>query len=270
MESLLCEHLEPFSETWPTEGTMLNGQVFELPTQAHRITGLESSLLPTVTASDKADRQRSENWHGNDLVSTVKADIPRLGTPRSSAANGPTAKQVAAGAPKARLEDQVESSAQGIIEWGKFEPAIRRWEQTIGRPAPAPTKPDGKDGAHRLSSAFTEWMMGLPDGWITDCGLSRNDELKACGNGVVPQQAELALRILLEGIAIERGGGQVNLPTPTVMDQQDGKYFRSVAIKELAKGNNRGLNLNNIVETGLTSWQDGDKFEIVEGKAVKK
>lgn len=84
--------------------------------------------------------------------------------------------------------------------WGKFAPAIERWEQTLGRPAPAPTKPDGKDGTHRLSSAFTEWMMGLPEGWITDCGLSRNEELKACGNGVVPQQAELALRILLEGI----------------------------------------------------------------------
>ena len=27
--------------------------------------------------------------------------------------------------------------------WGKFEPAIRRWEETLGRPAPAPTKPDG-------------------------------------------------------------------------------------------------------------------------------
>lgn len=103
-------------------------------------------------------------------------------------------------------------------DWGKFEPAIRRWEQTIGRPAPAPTKPDGKDGAHRLSSAFTEWMMGLPEGWITEVGLSRNDELKACGNGVVPQQAELALRILLEGISMPSGGGQVNLPTPTVSD----------------------------------------------------
>ena len=80
--------------------------------------------------------------------------------------------------------------------WGKFEPAIRRWEATIGRPAPEPTKPDGKDGNHRLSSKFTEWMMGLPDGWITDIGLKRNDELKACGNGVVPQQAELALSLL--------------------------------------------------------------------------
>lgn len=91
--------------------------------------------------------------------------------------------------------------------WGKFEPAIRRWEEVLGRPAPAPTKPDGKDGAHRLSSAFTEFMMGLEPGWITDVGLTRNEELKACGNGVVPQQAELALRILLEGVALPKVGG---------------------------------------------------------------
>ena len=48
--------------------------------------------------------------------------------------------------------------------------------------------------------------------------ITRNEELKACGNGVVPQQAELALRVLLEGVSIPRGGGQVNLPTPTVSD----------------------------------------------------
>jgi len=104
------------------------------------------------------------------------------------------------------------------ISWGKFEPAIRRWEDVLGRPAPAPTKPDGKDGSHRLSSALTEWMMGLPEGWVTDVGLSRVDELKACGNGVVPQQAELALRILLEGVDLSDKVEQVNLPTPTVSD----------------------------------------------------
>lgn len=91
------------------------------------------------------------------------------------------------------------------VDWGKFELAIRRWEETINQPAPAPTKPDGKDGNHRLSAEFTEWMMGLPAGWITDpeVGLTRNEQLKACGNGVVPQQAELALRILLEDINLE-------------------------------------------------------------------
>ena len=115
------------------------------------------------------------------------------------------------------LASEVFSSEQKT-NWGKFEPAIKRWEEVLGRPAPAPTKPDGKDEAHRLSSAFTEWMMGVPEGWITGCGLSRNDELKAAGNGVVPAQAEMALRILLQGMTIQPGGGQVNLPTPTVSD----------------------------------------------------
>jgi hypothetical protein len=82
-------------------------------------------------------------------------------------------------------------------EWGKFEPAIRRWEEILNRPAPRPTKADGKEGAHRLSSSFTEWMMGLPEDWICGHDLKRNDELKLAGNGVVPQQAELALRLLL-------------------------------------------------------------------------
>jgi DNA (cytosine-5)-methyltransferase 1 len=83
--------------------------------------------------------------------------------------------------------------------WGKFEAAIRRWEETFGREAPAPTKPDGKECAHRLSADFVEWMMGLPEGWVCspELGLKRNDQLKALGNGVVPQQAELALRLLI-------------------------------------------------------------------------
>jgi DNA (cytosine-5)-methyltransferase 1 len=41
-------------------------------------------------------------------------------------------------------------------------------------------------------------MMGLPDGWVTDVpGLSRNDQLHAIGNGVVPDQAAEAIRSLL-------------------------------------------------------------------------
>jgi hypothetical protein len=92
------------------------------------------------------------------------------------------------------------SLAQAVhMKFGKFAAVVERWEQVTGMEAPNPTEPDGKDGAHRLSSKFTEWMMGLPEGWVTGLGLSRKDELKACGNGVVPQQAELALRLLMEG-----------------------------------------------------------------------
>jgi DNA (cytosine-5)-methyltransferase 1 len=155
-----------------------------------------TDLFPTPIVRDYKDGSAAQSRNGKVSTDTVARAIFNsgevlLGTPRTSSANGSTPKQVAAGAPKARIEDQVLTT-----NWGKFEPAIRRWEATIGRPAPEPTKPDGKEGNHRLSSKFTEWMMGLPDGWITNIGLKRNDELKACGNGVVPQQAELALSLL--------------------------------------------------------------------------
>ncbi len=41
-------------------------------------------------------------------------------------------------------------------------------------------------------------MMGWSPGWVTDVhGISRNDQLRCIGNGVVPQQAVAALRWLL-------------------------------------------------------------------------
>jgi DNA (cytosine-5)-methyltransferase 1 len=40
-------------------------------------------------------------------------------------------------------------------------------------------------------------MMGLPEGWVCDVGLSRTAALKMLGNGVVPQQAALAVDLLL-------------------------------------------------------------------------
>jgi DNA (cytosine-5)-methyltransferase 1 len=94
------------------------------------------------------------------------------------------------------------------MNWGKYEPAIRRWEAFLGRPAPAPTNPDGKDGSHRLAAEFVEWMMGLPVGWVTDpeLGLKRNDQLKALGNGVVPQQAKYALQFLIDDEVLNKLG----------------------------------------------------------------
>lgn len=89
-------------------------------------------------------------------------------------------------------------------DWGKYAPAIHRWETVVG-PAPAPTEPN-RNGNPRLSAAFSEWLMGWPAGWVTDptIGISRNDQLRIIGNGVVPQQAIAALNLLL-GIADERG-----------------------------------------------------------------
>lgn len=50
---------------------------------------------------------------------------------------------------------------------------------------------------NKLNPKFVEYMMGLPEGWVTDLELSRSQQLKILGNGVVPQQAYLALQLLV-------------------------------------------------------------------------
>lgn len=210
--------------------------------QAHLTTGSESSLLRSPKASEgqggalgEAEALRRGNTVGvrdqiMDLVASQGQKVSRtevnvLPTTTASdwkGANNSGGPSTSANGLATKIDNLLEQ------DWGKFEPAIRRWEETLGRPAPAPTKPDGKEGAHRLSSAFTEWMMGLPDGWITDVGLSRNEELKACGNGVVPQQAELALRILLEGVPLPEAEESISMfPTPTVSDIYTGDLSSS-------------------------------------------
>ncbi|MER6678105.1 DNA cytosine methyltransferase [Streptomyces sp. NPDC000983] len=78
-----------------------------------------------------------------------------------------------------------------------YGPAIRRWERITGRPAPCPTEP-GTRGNRRLSPIFTEWLMGLPDGWVTAVpGIPRKEQLRILGNGVVPRQAHHAYGWLL-------------------------------------------------------------------------
>lgn len=48
----------------------------------------------------------------------------------------------------------------------------------------------------KLNTKFVEYMMGLPSGWVTDLDLSRSQQLRMLGNGVVPQQAYHALKLL--------------------------------------------------------------------------
>lgn len=88
-----------------------------------------------------------------------------------------------------------------VPAWGPYRAAIERAERAFGRPAPVPVEPGAK-GQPRLAARFGEWLMGLPDGHVTAVpGLSRNDQIKLCGNGVVPAQAQLAVGLLLAQLA---------------------------------------------------------------------
>ena len=189
----LRNHDEPVDDYLQRRQDYLDGKTKGMPGASLGV-AVRMEMLPTPKALDgekgnlKTSQERLDSGRQVDLPNVA---IDLLGTPRATASES-SASQVAAGATKGRIEDQVLTT-----NWGKFEPAIRRWEK-LTRPAPAPTKPDGKNGNHRLSAEFTEWMMGLPEGWICaeSIGLKRNEQLKAAGNGVVPQQAKLALEIL--------------------------------------------------------------------------
>lgn len=76
--------------------------------------------------------------------------------------------------------------------------------------SPPPSTPSRRPGGkQQLSTRFVEWLMGLPDGHVTgtDLALPREQQLLLLGNGVVPQQAALAVRTLTE-TALRYGAAQ--------------------------------------------------------------
>jgi len=153
-------------------------------------------LLPTPTASE-GEKGGPNQAYGSGGT-TISGTVAHLPTPRASrgALNTETAYLLGGERTDA---DRSQGEVVPGTDWGPYEAAIRRWERVLGRPAPSPVRHDGRDGKARLNPELTEWMMGWPAGWVTDpaLGLTRAEQLKACGNGVVPQQAEAALREML-------------------------------------------------------------------------
>jgi len=136
---------------------------------------IAKSLLPTPTVLDMGSGKTIEQWESWTAAQKAKH---KNGNGHGASLSIESLKIVE------------------TFSWGKYSEVIKRWETILGRPAPAPTRPDGKDGNHRLSPEFTEWMMGLEAGWITEVGINRTEQIKSCGNGVVPQQAMHALELL--------------------------------------------------------------------------
>ena len=138
----------------------------------------------------QSERPKLEAPHGRHDAGRDLATSPRLGylTPdEQRRVDDYTA-----------LWDAVEDKHPYFIsEEGKdYWPAILRHQEALGRPVPPPSIPDGKNGQHRYSPIFGEWMMMLPVGHVTAVeNISRNDMHKALGNGVIPLQATTAIRI---------------------------------------------------------------------------
>lgn len=153
-----------------------NGNGFGVPL------GVAVRLLPTPT---------TEPATGNGHARNLGAEARLLPTPSAADANS-------SGAPEGQTYRGVSLTDATVRQpghWGQYADAIERHERIHG-PAPSPTEP-GRNGQPRLSPRFVEWMMCLAPGWVTDVpGISRNDQLKMLGNGVVPPQAVAALHHL--------------------------------------------------------------------------
>lgn len=192
------------------------------------VLGLEEAkkLYPTPKASDaiRGENTPSEKRRDNPAITTVdiffKDEVKALPTPTASLAKGadspkehdrnrPQLSAVSLHFPEereAQLQNQdVESLEDREVEWGEYEPAIRRWEAVRGS-APKPVEPN-RNGKPRLTSSFVEWMMGLPEGHVTQVpGVARSRQIQILGNGVVPDQAEAALRIILQRVGHDPAG----------------------------------------------------------------
>jgi len=148
-------------------------------------------LLPTPQATVSTYSSQGYGPNLNEvavtLMPTPKASDGEYGLPRTS------------GRPPEKSTHLATRLA--YTDYGVYAEAIARWERVTGRRAPSPTEPAARAGGRpRLSAVFVEWMMGLPEGWVTapEIGLSRSAALRALGNGVVPQQASAAVASLLE------------------------------------------------------------------------
>lgn len=130
--------------------------------------------------------QNASKLEATALLPTPKAADGVMGLPRTSGRPPEKSTHLAT-----RLE---------YTDYGDYAPAIARWEKVTGRAAPPPTTPPRRAGGKpQLSARFVEWLMGLPDGHVTgpDLDLSRERQLRMLGNGVVPQQAALAVHTLI-------------------------------------------------------------------------
>lgn len=179
------------------------------------------ALMPTPTASDhKAGRHQDGTGHSLTQAVQLLPTPQTVNASRSSAGYGPNLHEVATALlPTPKAADGVmglprtsgrppEKSTHlatrlEYTDFGDYAPAIARWEQVTGRAAPPPSTPPRRAGGKpQLSARFVEWLMGLPDGHVTgaDLNLPREHQLRLLGNGVVPQQAALAVRQLTQTV----------------------------------------------------------------------
>lgn len=147
---------------------------------------------PGLGESEQAEQWRNGSGDDNREIDLISLPTPAAGNPN----DGEDPDQWLARHEYHATRTDQEPTRSGLplsiatqINWEQFLSAVVRQERAFNRIAP-----DRRVGG-RLSPVFVEWMMGLTEGRVTapEIGLTRAQQLKTLGNGVVPQQAARAI-----------------------------------------------------------------------------
>jgi DNA (cytosine-5)-methyltransferase 1 len=170
-----------------------NGRLQELQTldkTTRQTTKFRESDSSVVTDTEFKGLQRRSSRRSARFVEDVPGQDRQVATGSSEIVANTESLGFESIRSECGLGEESEQRSCEIGFFGPYEHAIRRWEHVIGREAPYPVDDRG------VEPKFVEWMMGLPQGYVTDLGFGRSSELRMLGNGVVPQQGALAIELL--------------------------------------------------------------------------
>jgi len=161
--------------------------------------GRERAFIVATDAEGERLSRQQLTRRSQATPTSVDRSLALLPTPSASDSTGggthPSSRK--RGGHTIQLIDAVKDD-----DLSKYDAAIRR-QESVSRPAPSPVVANSNGNA-QLNAAFDEWVMFLPEGWVIspEIGLSRTDQIKAIGNGVVPPQAVAAFRYLFSLVEV--------------------------------------------------------------------
>jgi len=163
-----------------------------------------ATLLPTPVTTDARSAARHTTSTGVMHPGTTLTDAVRsMMLPTPTSADGRRGPDLARANRAGSGADDLVTFAVKTSRantWHLYGPVINHWAM-LTQPPPDPTEPNNR-GNPRLAPPFAEWMLGWPAGWVTGVpDLNRTAQLTCIGNGVCPQQAAFALRLLLDDAA---------------------------------------------------------------------
>ena len=151
----LLEDLGESSVTWPRSGMTADGQCWELPTLGRRISGTDSGLWATPSATDgQRGGTITPNMTGVSLAQMVNTPT-RWPTPIASDSRGSSGKP--APGKQTQLVDAVRFATPLSRDW--------RSGKTSQATAEKNSRPLSEQIGGSLNPTWVEWLMGWPLGW---------------------------------------------------------------------------------------------------------